>query len=324
MVQEDEPDAHLVVPVPAHGYDTAPWRQAQKGGSREDRTLRQVTVTLPPMIRDYETNLPSQVVQQAESALTAITRLDSAHGGRLAALSVLLLRAESVASSKLEHIQASAEDFARASHGIRSTPSATSMVASAAALTNLISSVEGAQPITLGNILTAHRILMREDAAEALYAGRVRDMQNWIGGSNYSPRNALYVPPPPELLDAYLADLLAFANRDDVPALVQAAIVHAQFESIHPFTDGNGRIGRALINTVLRRRGVTSTVVVPLASALVAQRDTYFGVLQAYRQGDAGPLIRSFAHAALVAAVESWVTAHLLADLLADWHSQYR
>ena len=81
----------------------------------------------------------------------------------------------------------------------------------------------------------------------------LRTVQNWIGGSDYSPRDALYVPPPPDTVHAYMNDLTEFANRTDIPVLIQAAIAHAQFESIHPFTDGNGRIGRALINTIFRR-----------------------------------------------------------------------
>ncbi len=76
-----------------------------------------------------------------------------------------------------------------------------------------------------------------------------------------------------------MADLLAFTNRADRPVLMQGAISHAHFMSIHPFTDGNRRIGRALINTVLRRRGTTTRVVVPLSSALVAHRDRYFDLL---------------------------------------------
>ena len=129
---------------------------------------------------------------------------------------------------------------------------------------------------------------MRDDPGESAYAGRLRDMQNWIGGSDHSPRGALYVPPPPETVADYLADLLDYANRDDVPTLVQAAIAHAQFESIHPFTDGNGRIGRALINTVLRRRGATTRVVIPLASAwsrIATGTSTYSPPIEAAASG---------------------------------------
>lgn len=171
-------------------------------------------------------------------------------------------------------------------------------------------------------ILMAHFALMVDDPQERAYAGRFRDMQNWIGGSDYSPRNALYVPPPPDAVEDYIADLVTFANRTDVPVLAQAAIVHAQFESIHPFTDGNGRIGRALINTVLRRRGATRRVIVPLASALVARRDDYFDLLGRYREGQVEPIIRSFADASAVAAKESQVTAGRIAGLGQAWRDE--
>ncbi|WP_269928025.1 Fic family protein [Kocuria massiliensis] len=314
----------LAVPIEAHGERVVEWRQSQRGGSREDRMLRHTTVSLPPKIADFSPKIPSSIAMRTDSALTAITQLDSSYGHHLASLSSLLLRAESVASSKIEHIEASLEDFAKASHGEKSNASATSMVASAKALNSLITSVDDGCPISLSNILTAHRTLMADDTSEARYAGRLRDMQNWIGGSDYSPRNAMYVPPPPVTVKDYLDDLLEFANRDDVPALAQAAVAHAQFESIHPFTDGNGRIGRALINTILRRRGVTTKVVVPLASALVAKKEAYFDVLSAYREGDAGPIIRAFSQAARTSARESVASAQRLAELPQLWIDMYR
>jgi Fic family protein len=317
------PESRLNVDIEPHGERVVPWRQKQKGGSREDRMLREVTVSLPPKISDYSPGIPPFVSTQADKALTAITRLDSAHGEHLTSLSALLLRAESVASSKIEHVEASIDDFARASHGIKANASATSMVASAEALDSLISSVDGRGTITMGNILAAHRILMANDPSEAAYAGRVRDKQNWIGGSDYAPRNTLYVPPPAETVEAYMADLLEFANRDDVPVLLQAAVAHAQFESIHPFTDGNGRIGRALINVILRRRGVTSCVVVPIASALVAKKEAYFEVLGAYREGDAAPIVLAFARAARTSARESETSARRLAELPDLWMARY-
>ncbi len=281
--------------------------------------MRQIDVWLPPEICDLDAAIPASLGATMDKALREIAALDETHGQHLGPLSTLLLRAESVASSKIEHVEASVDDFARAIHGVRSNSSATSMVASTRALHDLIRSVEGEQEIRLDNIYRAHATLMAEDPYERSYAGRVRDMQNWIGGSDHSPRGALYVPPPPATVPPYLADLAAFANRDDVSVLVQAAVAHAQFESIHPFTDGNGRIGRALINTVLRRRGATTRVVVPLASALVSQRDRYFGLLRVYRAGDAGPIIEAFSKASEVAAVESRVTADRLSQMPERW-----
>ena len=311
------------VPINPHGGLVVPWRQSQKGGNREDRMMREVTVNLPPKISDYNPRLPPLIGNLADEALTAIARLDSQHGDHLTPLSVLLLRAESVASSKIEYLNASMEDFARASSGMKSNASAISMVASTQALTSLISSVDHHGQITLANILAAHRILMADDPYEKAYAGRLRDMQNWIGGSDYSPRNALYVPPLAEAVEGYMKDLLNYANRDDVPVILQAAVVHAQFEAIHPFTDGNGRIGRALINTILRRRGVTSRVVVPIASALVAKREAYFDVLAAYREGDAGPMVRALSAAALTSARESETSAQRLSELPGQWTKLY-
>jgi Fic family protein len=304
---------------PRHGHEIRRWQQQGRAGTREDRTFSQVEVSLPPHIADLDVRVDNYVIAKMEAALREVGSLDSEHGADLEALGTLLLRTESVASSKIEHIEASVDDYARALHGVKTNSSAVSMAAATEALDSLVGSVDGGRDIELGAVLTAHRALMREDRQEQDYAGRVRTMQNWIGGSDHSPRNALYVPPPPETVNDYLTDLMRFANRDDLPVLTQAAIVHAQFESIHPFTDGNGRIGRALINTVLRRRGATSRVVVPLASALVAHPDRYFDLLGDYRAGDVRPIQDSFADSTRVAAAESRNTARRLVEIPDEW-----
>ena len=307
------------VPIAAHGHLVEPWRQTFRGGTAEDRKFREVTVWIPPWIADLDVTVPSAIAAEMESALREIAGLDETHGQHLASLSTLLLRAESVASSKIEHVEASMDDYARALNGIRSNASATSMVASTQALADLIGSVQQGEPIALESIYQAHAVLMADDPHERGHAGKVRDMQNWIGGSDHSPRGAQYVPPPPRMVEKYLNDLAAYTNRRDVGVLVQAAVAHAQFESVHPFTDGNGRIGRALINTVLRRRGSTRRTVVPLASAIVADREAYFAALDAYRNGDAAPILESFSKGSLIAAQESSLTANRLVSLPERW-----
>jgi Fic family protein len=306
---------------PAHKQQSHSWQQSYRGGAKADRMLREVKVSLPPMIAEQPLSIDSKLAAHLESAMQEITALDAAHGSNLGALDMLLLRTESVASSKIEAVEASLDDYARALHGIRSNPSAVSMAAATTALATMVDNVARTNPIELTALTAAHRVLMQDDAAEVRYAGRLRDMQNWIGGSHYSPRSALYVPPPPDTVKDYLDDLLAFANRDDLPALVQAALAHAQFESIHPFTDGNGRIGRALINTVLRRRRATTRVVIPIASALVARRDHYFGLLDSYRRGEIEPLLTTFADSARIAAAESRITAVRLQEISAEWRA---
>jgi Fic family protein len=309
---------------PSHAAQTRPWRQRTRSGTREDRTLTQVTTMRPPLVAGVQVALDAELGARIEAATSEIVALDASRSAELEALGTLLLRTESVASSKIESVEAGTEDYARALHGSRANLSAVSMVAATHALEVLMGSVAPGGPLALDHLLDAHRALMHEDVAESAYAGRLRDVQNWVGGSDHSPREALYVPPPPDLVPQLMDDLLAFAARDDLPVLVQAAIAHAQFESVHPFTDGNGRIGRALMNVVLRRRGTTQRVVVPLASALVANRDTYFDVLDAYRDGDARPIVTMVADAARISAHEARRTGDRLAALPDEWAARLR
>jgi len=304
---------------PAHGRELREWTQSVRGGTWEDRMLREVAVRLPPRIANLDVVVPPPLASEIEDCLREIVALDVRYGAHLAGLGPLLVRTESIASSKIEHVEADIDEYARAMFGMRSNRSAVSMAAATVALEGLIVAVDGGGDLTLDAVLSAHLSLMHDDPVESNYAGQLRDVQNWIGGSDRSPRNALYVPPPPETVSDYMLDLCAFTNRTDMSALVQAAVAHAQFESIHPFTDGNGRIGRALVNTVLRRRGATSTVVVPLASALVARRDAYFDVLTQYREGDPTPIVSVFATASRLAAEESQVTAMRMAAFPEMW-----
>lgn len=305
--------------VPAAHSESRPWRQQQRAGTRDDRMLDQIEVTIPARIAHLDLAIPGAIAEALDTAARAVASLDAAHGPILSALSGLLLRTESVASSKIENINASVDDYARALHGGRANASAVSMAAASHAMESLIAAVTASRNIELEDLLAAHRLLMANEPGEERYAGRIRDMQNWVGGSDYSPRGALLVPPPPDMLDDLLIDLIAFANRHDLPSVLQATIAHAQFETVHPFTDGNGRIGRAMVNAILRARGTTTTVVVPMASALVARRDAYFDALDAYRAGDLEPIVDLFAIASIAASEESSVTAIRIREVPAQW-----
>ncbi|MDN3310441.1 Fic family protein [Microbacterium oryzae] len=314
--------ATALVGWPSHGVETLPWRQQVRGGTRDDRMMASVNATIPPMIEDLDFIPPMATMITTEQALLAVAQADTDAEGHSAALSRFMMRTESMASSKIERITATANDYALALAGNRSNSSATSMVAASTALHTLVVSVGERGAFTLDDLLAAHEALMKDDPHEADYAGRLRDIQNWIGGSDYSPRDALHIPPAPERVPALMADLLAYLNRDDVPVMTQAAIGHAQFESIHAFTDGNGRIGRALVSAVLRRRGVTRNAVVPLASGLLAKRDDYFAALGHYRRGAPAPLIDLFARSALAAAVCSRDSIARLKALPAEWAAE--
>ncbi len=283
--------------------------------------LRHVDVSIPPRIAGLDFTAPPPLAALAERAVVEIASTDGEARSHSRALGRFLVRSESAASSKIERVSASADDYARALAGSRANASATSMVAASAALLRMVQRAGDTGRILLEDLGAAHHDLMVRDPTEAAYAGRLRDMQNWIGGSDHSPRGALFVPPPPELVPDLLTDLLAWTERDDVPIIVQAAIAHAQFESIHPFTDGNGRIGRALISAVLRRRGVVRHAVIPLASGLHAVRDEYFSALTAYRIGDAAPIIEVIARSAQAAAAESRTSMDALRALPREWRA---
>ncbi|MDQ0643778.1 Fic family protein [Microbacterium murale] len=314
--------SHFLWPVPA--IETLPWRQQVRGGTRADRTLSSVDATIPAMISSLDYIPPMMTIVTSEEALLAVAQADTDAEGHSAALSRFMIRTESVASSKIERVSASAVDYAKALAGNRSNSSATSMVAASTALHGLVTATAERGKFVLEDLLVAHRALMQDDPHEAAYAGRMRDMQNWIGGSDHSPRDALYVPPSPERVHTLMDDLIDYLNRDDIPVMVQAAIAHAQFESIHAFTDGNGRIGRALVSAVLRRRGVTRNAVVPLASGLLAMREDYFAALGEYRQGHPAPLIELFARSARAAAVCSRESIARIKALPDEWNSELR
>jgi Fic family protein len=286
--------------------------------NHRERMLSSITVTIPADLADLTPQLASATVALAEDAAQRITALES-RADHLGGLGELLVRAEAVASSKIEHIYAEMDDIARATIGEAAGEKARRTVAAGLALTDLTDSCSDGAPLTEAAILSAHHKLLADDRLEGARAGRYREQQNWIGGSDLSPLGAVHIPPPPGLVPDLMADLLRFANRKDLSAIAQAAIVHAQFETIHPFTDGNGRVGRGLIGAILRRRGLTRAVTVPVAAAMLADVDRYFDQLGAYRAGDVETMIAYVAGSATTAAEASVESADRLAELPARW-----
>lgn len=303
---------------PAHGSKIVPWKSSGRP-PREDREFTEVEVSLPPLIADLWFEPGRETIVALEEAAIAIASLDVTAASRMAAISGFLLRSEAVSSSKIEHVDAKRNDYARAMLGLKATDQANSMVAAAEAVQNMINDAGTTGEVRLEALLAAHKTLMKDDPMDGRHAGVFRDVQNWIGGSDYSPRGAIHVPPPAELVPGLMDDLMAFCARLDVPIMAQAAIAHAQFESIHPFTDGNGRIGRALIGAISRRRRLTRNTVTPIASAMVADVETYFSLLNNYREGDVDPFVLYLAKSSLRAAEAARESVASLDALPAAW-----
>lgn len=203
------------------------------------------------------------------------------------ALARLLLRAEAVASSRIEGLEVGGRRLLKAqlAVGLGETPrdvTAVEVLNNIEAMRWAVDSLALDDDLTLDHLLEIHRRLMAGTRLET-HAGVVRADQNWIGGSSYNPCSAAFVPPPPEFVNELLRDLCSFCNDDSLPAVVQTAIAHAQFETIHPFVDGNGRTGRALIHVVLRRRGLVPMALPPVSLVLATWSDDYIRGLTATR-----------------------------------------
>ena len=197
-----------------------------------------------------------------------------------------------MASSRIEGLEIGARHILRAEvarnlNEYSSDVTATEVLGNIDAMIFGIQAVEEETPITIDLLLEIHRRLLAGTRL-AQYGGELRVVQNWIGGSDYNPCSAAFVPPPPESVEPLMRDLCDFASTDDLPAVAQAAIAHAQFETIHPFVDGNGRTGRTLIHLVLRRRGLAPRVPAPVSLVLATWSRSYIDGLTAFRH--VGPL----------------------------------
>src|SRR5690606_20423300 len=191
-----------------------------------------------------------------------------------------------------------ARSEARMETGGRVSSTAVEVMANINAMELAIDDAASAGRFEAVQILAIHRKLM-ERSPNPTIAGKLRTVQNWIGGNDYNPCGADFVPPPPERLEGLMEDLCGFLNEETLPPLIQAALMHAQFETIHPFDDGNGRTGRALIHVVLRRRGVAPAYVPPISVVLAAARERYIRGLTDYREDRTDTWIENFSAAAL-------------------------
>jgi Fic family protein len=263
------------------------WEGDDAGGlSRRDRRSCEYEAFVPDTLTGRRFVLDGEVAADVADAERAIARLDAEAAALVdtEALARLLLRAESVASSRIEGLHVGGRRLLRA-EAARGLGEAAADVTAAEVLANIdamVYATDASRPgvdVTVAVLLEVHRRLL-DGGPLAGHGGVVRTVQNWIGGSGYNPCAAVFVPPPPEAVPELLDDLCAFCNADDLPPVAQAAIAHAQFETIHPFIDGNGRTGRALVYTVLRRRGLARQALPPVSLILATWSADYIAALQ--------------------------------------------
>lgn len=292
-------------------------------GGRRDRRPLSYHAFVPRRIAELNPVLDAHLVQLLNDAESACRTLNEDPPALLSleALAGQLLRAESVASSRIEGLIVSHRRLAQAFFSPDKHDVAAEVVANVRAAEQAIELASSAKEISRDTLLDIHRTLFVGTPHEE-HAGIVREEQNWIGGLSSNPSTADFVPPPPEYVEAGLQDLLRFINRDDLPAALQAAITHAQFETIHPFLDGNGRVGRILIHVILRRRSVTPRYVPPVSLVLAGQADTYIRGLTAYRLSEPEEWYDIFAGALEISASKAREFAGRVGVLQEKWLEQ--
>jgi Fic family protein len=307
---------------PALTHETLPWNleeslPASRTARRRHRGPYEAAVV--PQIAELPVNLPPDTAAVADEAAVEVARFDAELGHEIAPFAAVLLRSESAASSKIENLTASARAIAEAEvqdHGGRNASMVVANQRAMAAAIGLAERIDG------DAILAMHAALLERTDPDI--AGRWRDQQVWIGGGDLGPHGAAFVPPHHRRVPAAIADLVTFIDRDDVPVLAHAAIAHAQFETIHPFPDGNGRTGRALVHAHLRHKRLTRNVTVPVSAGLLTNVDAYFAALTRYRDGDPAAIVESFGAAAFAATANGRTLVEDLHTIRRDWKERVK
>jgi Fic family protein len=252
--------------------------------------------------------------------------------GRLDSISTLLpdpsffpylyVRKEAVLSSQIEGTQSSLSDLllyeSEEAPGVP-LDDVQEVSRYVAALDHGLARIRGGFPLSIRLLCEIHSVLLAGGRRSEKMPGELRTSQNWIGGTR--PGNALFVPPPPHELLPCLGALEKFLHDDPVraPTLLKAALAHVQFETIHPFLDGNGRLGRLLITLLLCAEGALSEPLLYLSLYFKTHRDAYYDLLQRVRlDGDWEAWIRFFLEGVVTTAEQATTTAHRVLALLRD------
>ena len=319
-------DSAAADPALALQWESRPWTPNDTYGgmsrAQRARSINHYNAAVPAEIATLSLAIEPEVAAGAEDARAEITRFDSELSmlfpGEFAPLASVLLRTESASSSQIENITAGAGALSLAEIGLGKYGTNASLVA--ANVDAMQRAIDLAGNVTPDGILEIHEALMR--GQKHADPGEYRTQQDWIGGRDLSPHDAAFVPPHHDRVVAAINDLCIFANRTDFPLITQIAVAHAQFETIHPFNDGNGRTGRALVHAMLKRHGATTRTTVPVSAGLLTDTQTYFEALTAYRTGNPNPIVTRFTDASFSAVSNGRHLAADLKGLIDRWNGQ--
>lgn len=307
---------------PLVGYEELGWHVDDDDRALMSKSARRKIgetyyAAVPPMIAQLTPEVPADLLRHAMEVESELIRFDALLSVRGYDLPALLLRSESSASSRIENLTASVRNVALAELDATTPRNSREIAGNVRAMREAIE-LKGEPSVE--DVLRVHASLMSVTGES--FGGELRDEQVWIGGSAFGPQGAAFVPPSQERVPALLDDLMAFVRRDDLDPVVQTAVTHAQFESIHPFVDGNGRTGRALLHRWLRHHDVLRHATLPISSGLLHDVDSYMGALQSYHDGDVRPIVGELVDALEVALVLAQSATRQIDDIIERWQQQ--
>ena len=304
---------------PSVAYEELPWhidpdeRELIPKSARR-RIASTYLVAVPAKIASIHPELPEALSARIGELLIKLARFDEAQAARGYDLPALLLRSESAASSQIEHLTSSVRNVALAELAADAPANARIVQGNVAAMRAALSLAPDA---SVEQILAIHKALIGPTGAS--FGGEIRSEQVWVGGTAYSPHGALFVPPASARVAPALDDLVAFMGREDINSIAKSAIAHAQFETIHPFIDGNGRTGRVLLHRILASEGVLSRSTLPVSAGLLHDIDAYIEAMRDYQQGDPMPIIACVIEALELALVIGGRVSSRIDEIMDEW-----
>jgi len=284
-------------------------------------TEMEYQAALPLLIAERSVAVPDDLSARISALLVEMARFDVELGQHADNVPTMLLRSESSASSQIDRLTSTAQSVALAELYPKASSDARLVVANMIATQRALELPAG---LSLEGIVEIHDLLLDnshlENQTNSAFE-KLRQKPVWLGGTSFTPHTALFVPPAFQHVPEYMADLIEFGTRSDLNPVVKAAILYAQFQTVHPFLTANGQTGRALIHHIFRAEGVLSSTLIPVSVGFLHNIDSLINALQSYREGDPLVIIEELVSALELALFVSRVTETSIESLLEDWDS---
>lgn len=282
-------------------------------------TEMEYQAALPLLIAERSVAVPDDLSARISALLVEMARFDVELGQRADNVPTMLLRSESSASSQIDRLTSTAQSVALAELYPKASSDARLVVANMIATQKALELPAG---LTLEGIVEIHDLLLDnshlENQTNSAFE-KLRQKPVCLGGTSFTPHTALFVPPAFQHVPEYMADLIEFGTRSDLNPVVKAAILYAQFQTVHPFLTANGQTGRALVHHIFRAEGVLSSTLIPVSVGFLHNIDSLINALQSYREGDPLVIIEELVSALELALFVSRVTETSIESLLEDW-----